>query len=136
MINKNTTLSKAEFLFGDLLKGFIDTQSVSYVNIKTTFIIWDKILISKSLDTPEILLAFTLLLKQLSADLMTCKNVPEFIRTFKEKSLLMHEYDFYLNLFDYYKDKDIHQVDPMQSARTHENKKQFPNLQNVISGAI
>ncbi len=40
----------------------------------------------------------------------------------------MQDYDFYLNLFEYYKDKDIHQVDPIQSARTEENKKQFPNL--------
>ena len=63
MMNSNTTLSKAEFLYGDLLKGFIDTQSVSYVNMKTTMIIWDKILIGKSVNPPEILIAFNLIIK-------------------------------------------------------------------------
>lgn len=122
MMNKGSTLNSAEFLFGDLLKGFIDTQSVSYVNYKTSMIIWDKILISKSVNPPEILVALSLILKQLSPDLMVSKNMADLVITFKEKSLLMHEYDFYLSLFDYYKDKNTHQVDPIQSARTDEAK--------------
>ena len=136
MINKGSTLNQAEFLFGDLMKGFIDTQSVSYVNYKTSMIIWDKILISKSVNPPEILVALSLIMKQLSPDLMVSKNMADFVILFKEKSLLMHEYDFYLSLFDYYKDKNTHQVDPIQSARNDEAKLQFPHLQDVIAAGL
>jgi hypothetical protein len=136
MMNKGTTLNSAEFIFGDLMKGFIDTQSVSYVNYKTSMIIWDKILISKSVNPPEILVALSLIMKHLSPDLMLSKNMADLVMTFKEKSLLMHEYDFYLSLFDYYKDKNTHQVDPIQSARTDEAKLQFPHLQNVVAAGL
>jgi len=50
MLNNQSTLSPQEFLLGDLIKSFMDVLSVGFVNMKTTLIIWDKILISQGGD--------------------------------------------------------------------------------------
>lgn len=51
---------------------------------------------------------------------------------FKEKAPLMHEYDFFVLLFNYYKDKDLSgYFDPPEVGV---NRTNFPHLQDVIAG--
>jgi hypothetical protein len=42
---------------------------------------------------------------------LKAENIPQLISAFKEKSLVLHEYDFYLQLFNFYKDEDLDHVD-------------------------
>jgi hypothetical protein len=48
----------------------------------------------------------------------------------------MHEYDFYLSQFNYYKDKDLNQVDPQVTARTAQSKKKFPSLYEAMAASL
>jgi hypothetical protein len=43
--NAELSLTKQQLIFGELLRGFVDRMSVSFVNIKVSMILWDAILI-------------------------------------------------------------------------------------------
>ena len=82
----------------------MDVLSVGFVDIKTTLIIWDKFLICSSKGMPDGLVALALIFNLLKQELLKAENIPQLISEFKEKSLVVNEYDFYLQLFNYYKD--------------------------------
>ena len=82
----------------------MDVLSVGFVDMKTTLIIWDKFLISSSKGMPDGLVALALIFNLLKQELLKAENIPQLISEFKEKSLVVNEYDFYLQLFNYYKD--------------------------------
>mmetsp|Transcript_18240 Transcript_18240/g.17367 ORF Transcript_18240/g.17367 Transcript_18240/m.17367 type:complete len:88 (-) Transcript_18240:206-469(-) len=53
------------------------------------------------------------------------------VSTFNQKALLLHDYDFYVLYFNYFKDKDMQsQFDPPDVAL---NRKNFAPLQEVIA---
>ncbi len=111
MICLNSTLSPQELLLGDLIKSFMDVLSVGFVTMKATLIIWDKFLISSSKGIPDGLVALALIFNMIKSELLKAENIPQLISAFKEKSLVANEYDFYLQLFNFYKDEDLDQLD-------------------------
>jgi len=53
---------------------------------------------------------------------------------FKEKSPLMHEYDFYVLFFNYYKEQDMSaSFDPPDVAV---NRTCFPHIQDVVATSL
>lgn len=53
----------------------MDRLSVGYVNVKTTMVLWDTLLIKQVKDASDILIAFSLILLHHKTDFMRCRNV-------------------------------------------------------------
>jgi hypothetical protein len=82
-------------------------MSCGYVNVKCTLVIWDILLIKVVKDSNDLLVAFNMILLYLKTDVMRCNNILQVVKIFKERALLMHEYDLYVLLFNYFKEKDL-----------------------------
>ena len=77
------------------------------------------------------MIAFALILYNYKLDFLRCKNIVQVVSTFHQKALLLHEYDFYVLFFNYFKDKDMTaQFDPPEIAQ---NRTVFAPLQDVIA---
>jgi len=65
---------------------------------------------------------------------MRCRNILQVVKMFKEKAPLMHDYDFYVLHFNYYKDKDMAGAfDPPDVAV---NRTNFPHMQDVLAAVL
>lgn len=132
--NADLTLSKQQVILGEVVRSFIDRMSVGFTNIKLSCILWDFILIKPVKDQTDLILAFGLIMFNFKEDILRCSNIIEFVGCFKERALLMHEYDFYVSLFNYHKGKDFSSAfEPPQIVR---DRTIYPNLQDVISDTL
>ena len=89
------------------MRSFVERMSVGFINVKATMIIWDSILIKVIKDPSDLIVSFCLILFHFKADIMRCKNILQVVNVFKEKAPLMHDYDFYVLFFNYFKEKDM-----------------------------
>ncbi|CDW76254.1 UNKNOWN [Stylonychia lemnae] len=132
--NADLTLTKQQVIFGELLRGFVERMSVGFINVKATSVLWDLLLIKQQRSASDLLTAFALILFHFKAEIMRCKNVLQIVTLFREKAPLMHEYDFFMLLFEYNKDKDLAGIfDPPDVGI---NRTNFPHLQEVIAGSL
>eukprot|EP00347_Sterkiella_histriomuscorum_P021263 403334621 len=132
--NADLTLTKQQVIFGELLRAFVDRVSCGFVTVKTTMVLWDTLLIKQVKDASDILTAFALILLHYKTDVMRCRNVLQLVSMFKEKAPLIHEYDFFVLLFNHYKDKDLGgYFDPPDVGV---NRTNFPHIQDVIAGQL
>ena len=49
---------------------------------------------------------------------------------------MLHEYDLYLQLFNYYKDEDLDQLDQSQRQMIEQSKKKFPTIQEALAASF
>lgn len=132
--NADLTISKQWVIFGELIRSFIDRMSVGFINIKATMVIWDALLIKQQRSPADLLTAFVLVVQHLKPDIMRCRNILQVVKLFKEKGPLMHDYDFYVLHFNYYKEQDMQGAfDPPEVAV---NRTCFPHMQDVIASAL
>ena len=82
-------------------------MSVGFINVRASMVLWDAMLIKIVKDPADIVTAFALILFHFKVDFMRCRNVLQVVKMFKEKAPLMHDYDFYVLFFNYYKEKDL-----------------------------
>lgn len=76
--------------------------------MKVTMVIWDVLLLAPSPNESEMLVVFVCLTKLLKHDLLKCSNISQMTSSLREKGLNnVHEYDMYLSLFNYYKEKPM-----------------------------
>ena len=132
--NADLSISKQQLVLGELLRSFVDRMSAGFLNVKATMIVWDAILIKQVRSPADLLTAFALVLQHLKGDFMRCRNVLQVAKLVREKAPLMHDYDFFVLHFNYYKDKDLSGAfDPPDVGV---NRTCFPHMQDVVAAQL
>jgi hypothetical protein len=91
------------------VRNFLERLSVGYVNIKTTCVIWDTLLLKTRKDPGDVIVAFALIMLHYKQDLMACSNIIEMCKVFQQKALLLNDYDFFNLWHNFYKEKNVDQ---------------------------
>ena len=104
--NLDLRISKQKVIFGELLRSFLERCSVGFVNVRTSCVIWDFILIKNNKSKDDLFIAFALILNMIKQDVFDSANIIHLERVLREKALLIDDYDFFCVLFEYGKEKD------------------------------
>ena len=78
------------------------------------------------------MVALCLLVSHLAYELLKCTNIAQFVSVFLERALEINDYDFYLLLFNHYKDKNT-KSSIGHSEQIELIKQSMPSLQNVMA---
>ncbi|CAI2363988.1 unnamed protein product [Moneuplotes crassus] len=106
LANLDLRMTKQKVIFGELLRGYIERCSVGFVNVKVSCVIWDFILLKENKSKEDLFITFALILKIIKQDVLDCNNIIDLERVFRAKAILIDDYDFFCNIFDYSKDKN------------------------------
>lgn len=104
--NLDLRISKQKVIFGELLRSFLERWSVGFVDVRTTWVIWDFILVKNNKSKDDLFIAFALLLNMIKQDVLDSENIIQLEKVLREKARLIDDYDFFCELFEFGKERD------------------------------
>ncbi len=132
-------LTQQEGLLSYLIRNFCERLSVSYLKMEATLVVWDTLLFGNP-NSNTMIDVLAIVLNLLSNEILGCANIADMVDIVMDKALDIHEYDFFLEIFKFYKERSLQrdggELDDVKSSIPDMQSLLAKNLSGKVSGLI